>query len=592
MRDELEESPEDVLRQKKAAAYFAPEPTQPEKEDGDDETFAGMNLSRPIMKGLTTLGFIKPTPIQCRAIPLGMAGKDLCGAAVTGSGKTAAFLIPILERLLYRPKNSAVIRVLILVPTRELGVQVHSVAERLAQYTDITATLCVGGLSNKAQEAELRRRPDMVIATPGRLIDHVLNTHSFSLSDIEILIMDEADRMLEAGFTDELNQIVQMCPKSRQTMLFSATMTDNVDELIRLSLNKPIRLFVDAPTDMAGRLKQEFIRVRQGRGDQKPAILVSLCTRTFTQRTIIFFRQKWAAHRMKVIFGLLGLKAAELHGNLTQLQRLEALEEFRDSRVDFLMATDLAARGIDIAGIQTVINYELPASYEQYLHRCGRTARAGASGCAVSLVEESDRQILKMALKNATSDIKNRVVAPEVIVKIKKRLDGLTEAIEAIFEEEKADKALRQASMEVLKAENIIEHKDEILSRPKREWFQSEKDKENARLIADKTKAAMNETVAAPKKQPKQQKLNRRQRRRKEAMIEDKKIMSKVNSDIRAAKRSTKGQRLTQFAAPKDPAAAAKKPGKGGKVGGAKGGPKSRARGSASSAFATEKRLR
>lgn len=186
--------------------------------------------------------------------------------------------------------------------------------------------------------------------------------------------------MLEDGFADELNEIVKSCPKSRQTMLFSATMTDNVDQLVRMSLNAPARLFVDKNTQAANRLIQEFVRIRATREGDRSAILAALCRKTFKSKVIIFFRSKAAAHQMRILFGLLRLNAAELHGNLTQEQRLEALELFRDGKVDYLMATDLASRGLDIKGIDVVINYNMPAQFAQYLHRVGRTARAGRTG--------------------------------------------------------------------------------------------------------------------------------------------------------------------------------------------------------------------
>ena len=233
-----------------------------------------MNLSRPIIKALTALGFSKPTPIQSRAIPLGMEGRDLCAGAITGSGKTAAFLIPILERLLFRPKDVALSRVLILTPTRELAIQCHSVATRLAKFTDIHFSLIIGGLNMKVQQAELRRRADVLIATPGRLIDHLTNTPSFDLDSIESLVLDEADRMLEEGFREALTEIVRNCPRGRQTMLFSASMTDEVNELVRLSLNHPVRLFVDKSTDLASNLVQEFIRIRKQHEQDREAVIV------------------------------------------------------------------------------------------------------------------------------------------------------------------------------------------------------------------------------------------------------------------------------------------------------------------------------
>ena len=290
------------------------------QETSNHDTFPSLSISRPILKAIAELGFVKPTNIQQQAIPIALQGRDICGSAVTGSGKTAAFMIPILERLLFRPRSISCIRVLIIVPTRELGAQCHEVAVNLGKYTSIESCLCVGGLSTKQQEAELKRKPDIVIATPGRLIDHIHNSPTFSLDDIEILVIDEADRILEVGFQDELKEIIKNTPVKRQTMLFSATMTTNIDELVQLSLKRPVKLFVDSSTSMTGKLVQEFVRIREHREETRPAILAALCARTYQSETLVFFKSKAAAHHMKIVFGLLGLKAAELHGNLTQQQ--------------------------------------------------------------------------------------------------------------------------------------------------------------------------------------------------------------------------------------------------------------------------------
>ena len=279
-----------------------------------------MNLSRPILKGLSSIGFNEPTPIQQKTIPVALLGKDVVGGAVTGSGKTAAFMIPILERLLYRPKKIATTRVAILMPTRELAVQCYNVAKKLAGYTDINFAQIVGGFSVREQEQVLKRRPDVIIATPGRFIDHMRNSQSFAVDAIEILVLDEADRMLEDGFADELNEILKTLPKSRQTMLFSATMTEDVDKLIRVGLQRPARLMVDAKKSTVSGLVQEFVRLRPDREDKRLAYLLWLCDKIYDDRVIIFFRQKKEAHRVRIIFGLCGLKAAELHGSMSQEQ--------------------------------------------------------------------------------------------------------------------------------------------------------------------------------------------------------------------------------------------------------------------------------
>ncbi|PVV04957.1 hypothetical protein BB560_000523 [Smittium megazygosporum] len=447
--------------------------------------FTSMNISRPIIRGLSSLGFVQPTPIQVKTIPIGLMGKDICGSAVTGSGKTAAFLVPVLERLMFRPTNVPLSRVLILTPTRELAMQCHNVASKIAAFTNIRISLAVGGLSIKSQENELRERPDIIIATPGRLIDHVRNSVSFTLDNIEILIMDEADRMLEDGFKDELTEIVQHCPKKRQTMLFSATMTDNINDLIRLSLNKPVRIMVDPPRQTATKLVQEFVRVRKGKEQSRSTFLVVLCKFLYKKRCIVFFRSKAEAHRFKVLFGLLGINAGELHGSMSQEARMLALEEFRDEKIDFLLATDLASRGLDIKGIETVINFNMPQTYDLYLHRVGRTARAGRSGRAVTLVGEEDRKILKMAIKAANKSgkslVKQRVLDPAVCEKYKNKILSLKEAVDEVLETEKDEKKIVEAERDLTKAENLIKYNKEIHSRPKRTWFMSQKQKFDAK---------------------------------------------------------------------------------------------------------------
>ena len=313
------DDPEELAQRE---AFFAPEEKADKSKAKEPSlnSFQNMSLSRPILRGLAAVGFSEPTPIQDKTIPVALLGKDVVGGAVTGSGKTAAFIIPILERLLYRPKKVPTSRVAILMPTRELAVQCFNVAKKLASFTDVTFCQLVGGFSLREQENVLRTRPDVIIATPGRFIDHMRNSASFTVDTLEILILDEADRMLEDGFADELNEILTTIPKSRQTMLFSATMTDRVDKLIRVGLNRPVRLMVDAKKQTVGTLVQEFVRLRPGREEKRLGYLMYLCHNVYTERVIIFFRQKKAAHRVRIVFGLCGLKAAELHGSMSQEQ--------------------------------------------------------------------------------------------------------------------------------------------------------------------------------------------------------------------------------------------------------------------------------
>ncbi|TDZ23743.1 ATP-dependent RNA helicase DRS1 [Colletotrichum orbiculare MAFF 240422] len=492
---------EDLEEQAKRDAFFAPEePAKPGKKDAASN-FQGMSLSRPLLRGLAAVGFSKPTPIQAKTIPIALMGKDVVGGAVTGSGKTAAFVVPILERLLYRPKKVPTSRVVILTPTRELAIQCHAVATKLAAYTDIKFTLAVGGLSLKAQEVELRLRPDVIIATPGRFIDHMRNSASFNVDTVEILVLDEADRMLEDGFADELNEILTTLPKSRQTMLFSATMTSSVDRLVRVGMSKPARIMVDSQKKTVGTLVQEFIRLRPGREEKRMGYLVHICKTMHTERVIIFFRQKKEAHRARIIFGLFGLSCAELHGSMNQAQRIASVENFRDGKVNFLLATDLASRGLDIKGVDTVINYEAPQKLEIYVHRVGRTARAGRTGVAITLAAEPDRKVVKAAVKAGKAQgakIMSRVIEPTEADKWQAQVDEMEDEIEEIMEEEKQEKQFAQAEMQVRKGENILEHEAEIKGRPKRTWFETQDDKKKAK---DAGRAELNGADGKKKKQ-------------------------------------------------------------------------------------------
>ncbi|XP_010449739.1 PREDICTED: DEAD-box ATP-dependent RNA helicase 28 [Camelina sativa] len=534
---------EEYISEDDEAAEYKPEDVVPKPffstVDGVSfhaDTFMELNLSRPLLRACETLGYKKPTPIQAACIPLALTGRDLCASAITGSGKTAAFALPTLERLLFRPKRVFATRVLILTPTRELAVQIHSMIQKLAQFTDIKCGLIVGGLSVREQEVVLRSMPDIVVATPGRMIDHLRNSMSVDLDDLAVLILDEADRLLQTGFATEITELVRLCPKRRQTMLFSATMTEEVKELVKLSLNKPLRLSADPSARRPPGLTEEVVRIRRTREANQEAVLLSLCTRTFKSKVIIFSGTKQAAHRLKILFGLAGLKAAELHGNLTQAQRLDSLELFRKQEVDFLIATDVAARGLDIIGVQTVINYACPREIDSYVHRVGRTARAGREGYAVTFVTDSDRSLLKVIAKKVGSKLKSRVIPEQSIVKWSQIIDEMEDQYSAVISAERDERALRKAEMEFAKAENMLEHRDEIYSRPKRTWFMTEKEK---KLVAQAEKDSAgnpsgSELVSAniaedlkmkeKRKREREKNLPRKKRRKLEAareMLED-----------------------------------------------------------------------
>ncbi|XP_055951190.1 probable ATP-dependent RNA helicase DDX27 [Argiope bruennichi] len=452
-------------------------------------TFQQMNLSRPLQKAITTMNFLHPTPIQAATIPVALMGKDIYGCAATGTGKTAAFMLPVLERLLFKPKDKPVTRVLVLLPTRELAVQVYQVSKQLAQFTKIEIVLSAGGLELKAQELALRRIPDIIIATPGRLLDHLENTPSFNLHSIEILILDEADRILDEYFSEQMKEIIKQCCYERQTMLFSATLNDEVKDLAAAVLKKPVKIFINNNTEVAMNLHQEFIRIRPNREADREAIVVALLSRTFQDRVMVFAQTKMQVHRLYIIFSLMGIKSTELHGNMNQPQRLEALRKFKEGEVDVLVATDVASRGLDIPNVKTVINFTLPCTLQHYIHRVGRTARAGRIGRSVSMVGEKERKLLKEIVKEAKNPVKHRIVPLEIVSKYQEQLKSLEDDISRVMKEEKEDKELHAVEKNVKKVETMISKNAE--SDPKRTWFQTaaERRKEKMALKLGNSKA-------------------------------------------------------------------------------------------------------
>eukprot|EP01117_Protostelium_nocturnum_P013601 TRINITY_DN5091_c1_g1_i4.p1 TRINITY_DN5091_c1_g1~~TRINITY_DN5091_c1_g1_i4.p1 ORF type:complete len:812 (+),score=400.78 TRINITY_DN5091_c1_g1_i4:161-2596(+) len=484
------------------------------EEDEDEELeWESMTLSAPVMKAIKSLHYSTPTPIQSKGIPVAMAGNDIVGSAATGSGKTAAFVVPILEKLLRNRGRG--IRALVILPSRELALQCHAVIEKLSQYTELNCVAIVGGLSVQSQETLLKQKPDIVVCTPGRMIDHLRNTASVSLDDVKFLVLDEADRLLDMGFKEELEELIKMCPKSRHTQLYSATMTEQVDKLVRLSLKNPIRIAVSDKLNVAEKLAQEFVKIKAGMELNRDAILLAICQRSVKSHCVIFVSKKVTAHRLKIVFGLSGLKASELHGNLAQTQRLESLEDFRDGRTQFLIATDLAARGLDIQGIQTVINFEMPRNMVEYVHRVGRTARAGGEGKSISFAGDDDKALVKRIIRKARDTVKQRIVPEDEIERTMELIASMEADVKQIIKEEKIDKVMAIADMEANKALNIMEHGDTIKSRPARTWFLTEREKKTKAKELKKNfrgKEEQNEDVDETGQTRSESKSNKRKR--------------------------------------------------------------------------------
>jgi ATP-dependent RNA helicase RhlE len=355
--------------------------------------FSDFGLAEPIARALADKGYSDPTPIQVQAIAPAMAGHDLCGIAQTGTGKTAAFALPILHRLAANPKHRLkyATRVLVLAPTRELVSQIAQSFSDYGKYLKLTVTTVFGGVPIPRQERAMSTGVDVVVATPGRLLDLVARG-SLDLKLVEILVLDEADQMLDLGFIHDLRRIVGLLPRKRQTLFFSATMPKAIEELAAKYLTDPVKVAVKPAATTAERVEQAVIHVNQA---EKPALLQLVLKDKSIDRALVFTRTKHGADRVVRQLGNAGITAEAIHGNKSQPQRERALAAFKAGTCNVLVATDIAARGIDVTGVSHVINYELPNVPESYVHRIGRTARAGANGQAIAFCAEDERPFLR-----------------------------------------------------------------------------------------------------------------------------------------------------------------------------------------------------
>jgi len=380
--------------------------------------FSKLGLSHEMLEGVRAMGYTEPTPIQLRAIPLVLSGQDVIGSAQTGTGKTAAFALPIMSRL---GKHQPHTRVLILEPTRELAAQVETAFRDLARFTDLHIAVLFGGVGYGAQRQALSRGADIIVATPGRLLD-LMQQGSCRLDKVEFLVLDEADRMLDMGFLPDVKRIVQKCPRNRHTSLFSATIPPEIEGLIKWAMREPVTVQIGARRSPAETVKHVIYPVSDS---QKMDLLLELLRRVNYDSVIVFCRTKHGADRVAGLLKRNNHAVAVLHSNRTQREREQALDGFRKGRYEVLVATDIAARGLDIADVSHVINYDVPQHPEDYIHRIGRTGRMENTGDAFTLMVAEDGRHVQAIERFITQKI------------ARVKLEGFDYTYTALFEEGK-----------------------------------------------------------------------------------------------------------------------------------------------------------
>jgi len=500
-------------------------------------SWADLHLHGSLVRAAVALGWASPLEVQRKTTPLALGGRDLLVSALTGSGKTGAFLLPLMERLLLRldaSRGSSTYgtTAVVLSPTRELAVQTATVFSDLARFTPLRACLLVGGVATQRQEAELRSGPDVIIATPGRLVDALQNTPGFNLDGVQVLILDESDKLLQVGFQAEIQEILSYCPLSRQLLMFSATLDPALLAFAGLVLKRPLKVEVDPPKEISPSITQEFVRLdpASGQGPQaRDCCLIALLTLSFPDsKTLVFCNQKATVKRLHLLLSRVleipGIGC--INGDQTQATRLEALENFRSGDCRVLVATDVASRGLDITGINLVIQYDFPRDLDSYVHRVGRcgrvtaqTAQEGAvrlEGRSISFIttaprgggvtqaadgeegEEagtsggatSEREILKLLSSRKGSQSKarlsQRTIDPAVLSSISAALTatGAYERLAQLLDEQRFTEKVEFQELRIRKAENMLEHGTEIMARPRKTWFQTTREKEALQALS------------------------------------------------------------------------------------------------------------
>ena len=467
-------------------------------------SFTNFNLSKLIIKALSEMEYFTPTKVQEKVIPLALNGHDIFVNSETGSGKTACFLLPIVQRIIIsksskennknekkKNDNSNIFHIqnqaLIIVPTRELALQCNEMLKKFLKYIDLNYIFLCGGLSVENQINQMKNTiPDIIISTPGRLLDLIYNNKNLSLEHVNILVLDEADKLLELGFKDAIFEILEIIKnnRNRQTLLFSATLNPKLLDLGEHALTNPIKIKI-AQSAILTNLSQSIIRLRfanleQNNYEKRMAYLLCIIKKKKLNRSIIFFNTKQDCHKCILFFKKFGLDScAELHSNISQTERIKSLNDFQNGDIKYLLATDIAGRGIDIEKVKCVINFQMPLIGERYIHRVGRTARKGYIGEAITICDDKERLVLKKIFKKEKIEI-NLIpikIKNEEIKDIYKNIIKFRDDIEEKLIEEKAEKQFEMTEKDIEKTMNIKLHQNEIQNRPKKKWYETTKEK-------------------------------------------------------------------------------------------------------------------